>query len=109
MEEPMTWREAEKQRLRAKIFAAPLKGGVRRWPSTGRAIPPHVYRDAGLEAPEAQTAAYEEETAAFLREYREAQADRSPEERAEQEAEARAAHGPGVTLVNVITGEKVTT
>lgn len=41
----------------------------------------------------------------WLDKYREAQANRTPEQIAEQQAEALAAHGPGVDLVNVITGE----
>ena len=45
---------------------------------------------------------------AFAR-YRKAQAERSPAEVAEAQAEARAAHGPGVTLVDVISGERWTT
>ena len=34
---------------------------------------------------------------------------RTPEEIAEERAEARAAHGPGVELVNIFTGERPTT
>ena len=45
----------------------------------------------------------------FFAEYREAQKHRSQEQIAEERFEARAAHGPGVELVNVITGEKYTT
>jgi hypothetical protein len=49
----------------------------------------------------------------FLEESRAAQAARSPEEIAEQEAEhafeLRAAFGPGVEVVNVITGRRTVT
>ena len=51
-------------------------------------------------------AVYTERT---LAEYRQAQLQRTPEQVAEQRAEARAAHGPGVKLVNVFTGESYTT
>ena len=51
-------------------------------------------------------AVYTERT---LREYAEAQRNRTPEQVAEERAEARAAHGPGVKLVNVFTGESYIT
>jgi hypothetical protein len=44
-----------------------------------------------------------------LAEYKQAQLRRTPEQIAEERAEARAAHGPGVKLVNVFTGESYTT
>jgi hypothetical protein len=43
---------------------------------------------------------------AFLAEYRESQKNRSAEEIAESRIEARAAFGPGETIVNAITGER---
>ena len=48
-------------------------------------------------------------TTAFLKEYRTAQLNRSAEQKREERFEARAAHGPGVEIVNIITGEKYTT
>ncbi len=44
-----------------------------------------------------------------LAEYAEAQQNRTPEQIAEQRAEARAAMGPGVGMVNILTGETYTT
>ena len=44
-----------------------------------------------------------------LAEYAVAQQNRTPEQRAEQRAEARAAMGPGVEMVNILTGEKYIT
>ena len=44
-----------------------------------------------------------------LREYRAAQLQRTPEQIAEERFEARAAMGPGVDMVNIITGERYTT
>jgi hypothetical protein len=41
--------------------------------------------------------------------YLEAQKSRSPESIAEERAEARAAMGPGESMVNIITGEQYTT
>ena len=54
---------------------------------------------------DAQEAARDEETQAFLKEYRENYTVPSEEER----FEARAAHGEGVTLVNIFTGHRWTT
>jgi hypothetical protein len=44
-----------------------------------------------------------------IAEYIEAQRNRTPEQIAEERFEARAAHGEGVRLVNIITGETYTT
>ena len=48
-------------------------------------------------------------TQQFLAEYRTAMANRTAEQIAEERAEARAAMGPGVEMVNVVTGERYTT
>ena len=44
-----------------------------------------------------------------IQEYIAAQRNRTAEQIAEERAEARAAHGEGVTLVNILTGERYTT
>jgi hypothetical protein len=44
-----------------------------------------------------------------IAEYIEAQKNRSAEQIAEERFEARAAYGPGETVVNIITGERYTT
>ena len=44
-----------------------------------------------------------------IREYIEAQRNRTQEQIAEERFEARAAMGPGVEMVNIITGERYTT
>ena len=51
-------------------------------------------------------AVYTERT---LAEYRTAMANRTAEQVAEERAEARAAMGPGVDMVNMFTGERYTT
>lgn len=48
-------------------------------------------------------------TKKFLQEYTIAQKNRSAEQIREERFEARAAMGPGVEMVNIITGEKYTT
>ena len=53
--------------------------------------------------------ARDKENEEFLEEYRKAQANRTADEIAEQRMEARAAMGPGVEMVNIITGETYTT
>ena len=53
--------------------------------------------------------AYEEHLADFFAEYAKNQANRTQEEINEQRAEARAAMGSGVEMINIITGEKYTT
>ena len=69
-------------------------------------------KDAGLvdETTVTRTAvAREIHTKAFLEEYRTAQLNRTAEQIREERFEARAAMGPGVEMVNIITGEKYTT
>ena len=69
-------------------------------------------KDAGLvdETTVTRTAvAREIHTTKFLEEYRTAQLNRTAEQIAEERFEARAAMGPGETVVNIITGERFTT
>jgi hypothetical protein len=69
-------------------------------------------KDAGLvdETTVTRTAvARDIHTTAFLKDYRVAQLNRTAEQIREERFEARAAMGPGVEMVNIITGEKYTT
>jgi len=69
-------------------------------------------KDAGLvdETTVTRTAvARDIHTTAFLEEYRIAQLNRTAEQIREERFEARAAMGPGVEMVNIVTGEKYTT
>ena len=69
-------------------------------------------KDAGLvdETTVVRTAvARDIHTTAFLAEYRIAQLNRTAEQIREERFEARAAMGPGVEMVNIVTGEKYTT
>tara|TARA_Y100000593_G_scaffold14449_1_gene27436 strand:+ start:7222 stop:7662 length:441 start_codon:yes stop_codon:yes gene_type:complete len=50
--------------------------------------------------------ARDEQNAAFFADYKVARANRTPEQIAEEQFEMRAAFGPGVEVVNVITGER---
>ena len=58
---------------------------------------------------EATRIARDKYTQRTLAEYAEAQQNRTAEQIAEQRAEARAAMGPGVEMVNILTGETYTT
>jgi hypothetical protein len=101
------WERRDADRLRAQVaddsHSYTGEDGVRRWRSNDAIIPPHVLRDACLVCPEAHTAAYEAETAAFLAEYRRNRSNRRLS--AEERFEMRAAFGPGVEVVDVITGQ----
>jgi hypothetical protein len=81
--------------------------GVYRWKSNDRVPFDDMLQSVGVDA-ECRAkckAARSADNDAFFAEYRANYKGPSAEER----AEARAAHGPGVTLVNVITGHKWTT
>jgi len=81
--------------------------GIYRW-KIGNQVPPNVFLDRlGLtsEEIEAHAAAGEADMEEFAVEYRRRQNERSHAEIAEEKAEARTAHGPGVEMVNVFTGE----
>ena len=81
--------------------------GIRRWISNNAVIPVCVLEnDACLIVPDEHRAAYDAETAAFFAEYR---LNQPAEPTDEERFEARAAHGPGVELVDVITGRRWTT
>jgi hypothetical protein len=86
---------------------ATIVAGVIRWNSNDRVPPEDVVALAahiGLEIDTAAcTAARDTETRQFLAEYRKARAGGPT---AEERGEARAAFGPGVNLVDVITGHK---
>jgi hypothetical protein len=104
------WREQERKRLAADIQGdekAYQDGAVRRWKSNGRVIPPDVYKDAGLTCSAAHESAYRKETDAFLADYRKRMANHVPS--AEEAFEMRAAFGPDVEVVNVLTGRRYRT
>jgi hypothetical protein len=90
---------------------AEVKNGAWRWKSNG-SVPPAEITGMWVafgfitETEHAASQAISEaETAEFLRRYRE----NPPPITDEARFEARAAHGPGVKLVNVITGQEWTT
>lgn len=88
-----------------------ITNGAVRWNSNGQCLPRDCVEDlvaAGLVTRNQQIitdAARETELKEFLAAYRESQRNRSAEQIAEERAEARAAMGEGVRMVNIITGE----
>jgi hypothetical protein len=79
--------------------------GELRWKSNDNPIPMHCFKETGIEAPENQQAEIDAHTTAFLKEYREQMKDYQPSE--EELFEMRAAFGPGETVVNVVTGQRI--
>ncbi len=96
-------------RMRAQLqdpAEAYMDGAVRRWVSNDRCVPRSCFGDALMALPQAQADAIQKETAAFLAEYRASQPDQPSND---ERRAARAAHGPGVVIVNVVTGRRFTT
>lgn len=79
-------------------------GKVWRWRSNNQVVPLGAVKSYDIPADlDAQKKAYDLELHNFLSEYRELHKNGPSDE---ERAEARAAHGPGVKLVNVITGRE---
>lgn len=87
--------------------------GIMRWTSNNQVPFDDVLaRAKGEGAPVdlvASKAAREADAAAFLREYTKRQSRRTPAEIAEHRAELRAAFGPGETVIDIVTGERIKT
>lgn len=88
---------------------------VRRWHSNNRCVPSDIMTalfNAGRVTEQIMLATREtedKETAALLRRYVASRGARTKEQIEEENFEIRAAFGPGVKVVNVITGETVRT
>jgi len=103
------WTRQSAENLRCRM-TDPSKcyehNGVRYWRGTDKVIPPHVYEDAFVECPAAQKAAREAELDTFFARYK---ARQPAEPSSEERYEALAAFGPGVEVVDAITGRTFTT
>jgi len=89
-----------------------VRDGVVGWLVGGtdfRPLMADVAASYGVEWTAIQAAGYEDYCRRTVSEYRKAQAEMSDEARAEQLYEMRAAHGPGVNLVDIFTGERFRT
>lgn len=85
--------------------------GVYRWKTSNNVVPGDILEKAGFtdEGLAANKVARDIQITESLTAYVESQKNRSPEQIAEAQFGARAAHGPGVEIVNFLTGEKWTT
>jgi len=85
-------------------------GATWRWKSNGQYCPLDTVVEHGIPChPVAQEECRSKQVQEFLVEYRARMANRTSEQIAEADASARAAFGPGVELVNVVTGRTWTT
>lgn len=82
---------------------------VLRWSTNGNTVPMDICELGNWVYLEEQKEARQDEVQLAILRYKQAQRNRTPEEIEEQRFEARAAMGPGVVMVNVITGERYTT
>jgi hypothetical protein len=89
-----------KSEFREKSF---FDGAVFRWRSNAQVVPDDILIDVGVDPDLIKVCANvrDKEFRALLMEYRANYKGPTPEER----AEARAAHGPGSILVNLLTGD----
>lgn len=100
------WKVREANRLRGELQneTNEAENGVLRWQSNGRVVPVSVFKDAFVYAPCFQALEEGNENAAFIANYRKVNANRPVSD--EERFEMRAAFGPGVEVVNVLTGRK---
>ena len=113
LHEPVdSFRFKEAMKAREKVLAREtftVENGVMRWNSSGH-VPPEEWYELAANfhndiSYSACKKADEEDTEKFLVEYKARQANMTEEQRAERRQSARAAHGSGVVLVDVFTGE----
>jgi hypothetical protein len=105
-------REAKRTRKRLREGAEKVEedhGVVFRWKESGNVVPPDCLERAFIAQPPGQEAARTEEREEAFQRYRQQQANRTDAQKEAQRQEARAAHGEGTDMVNVVTGERWTT
>ena len=79
---------------------------VLRWTSNDSVIPKDITEAIGWAYQGAMNIARERQTAATIAQYCESQANRTPEQIAEENFEMRAAFGEGTEVVNILTGKR---
>ena len=79
---------------------------VLRWVSSDNVIPSDIVEAAKWAYQDEMNEARDKQQRAAIERYIEAQANRTPEQIAEEEFEMRAAFGPGETVVNIFTGKR---
>lgn len=101
----LPFQSKEVERLRRDIETdVTVTEGVRRWKSNGAVVPPFAYKDGFVECPPEQVAAYESEVARVVSAYRKQRRGRTST--AEERFEMRAAFGPDVEVMDVLTGQR---
>lgn len=101
-------REKEKLQTREDLKSKTYeKDGALYWKSNDAPVPMDVFLAAVVPPPKAQGKACQEHTDKFLAEYRKAMENYVHTD--EEMAEMRAAFGPGIEVMNVVTGKKVRT
>ena len=106
----MAYNEEEKRQLIEDFDSETIVAdGIVRWQSNNH-VPPdevlQVWIAAGKQFDlDGSVKQREADSLVYLEQYRKSRVNRSPEQIAEEQFEMRAAFGPGVTVVNVITGE----
>ncbi|UTC29713.1 hypothetical protein BAJUN_00830 [Bajunvirus bajun] len=104
------WKQREVERLRERFETSTYTAnGVLFWQSNDAPVPVDCFRDAFCTAPEAQADACKAHTSAAIARYVEARKTVSADQLAEERFAARAAHGPGVVLVDLFSGERIVT
>lgn len=85
--------------------------GIYRWLDSRQIPSKGILRRLGLSAEEmaCHAAAEDADLDAYAADYQRRESERAPEEVAEERAELRAMHGPGMKLVNIFTGEEFVT
>jgi len=99
------WQKPEVEESRRRIVRDSYSvDGALFWNANNAAIPLDVFKDAGLKAPEGQQKARDQYVSKSLSDYR--KANEGHEYTSEEKLEMNATFGPGVEVVNVITGKK---
>ena len=108
------WQKREADRVAHQLKTETIiRSGVLRWKSSNN-VPPDDYLEfadfLGIQFDlKISLKVQKDEQLRAIRDYKSRQASRSPQDIEEERMMASAAHGPGVELVNVITGVKFKT
>ena len=98
------WRVREAGRLRDWLRGdTDETDGILRWRSNGRVVPASTYRDAYCTPPEGSADVERREGEAFLEKYRQMPQHYDDETLAEMRSE----FGAGSTVVNIVTGRRI--
>lgn len=101
------WSKFDKKDHTGEAYTLASEGHkILRWDSNDAVVPGDIIEATDWPYAAEMNAAREEQQDAFITQYIENRANRTPEQIAEENFEMRAAFGPGETVVNVLTGER---